>query len=268
MMKAMLGKRVVNTRAVHQAGALNALLEARGAVPLAYPCIRIMPQEDTTALDNGLLDLIAGRYKWLVLTSANTVMVMAERLIALGLSLTGAAFHTAAVGPATAAAAQNYLGVQVLDLPDEYVAESLADHIGLEAGERIFLPESALAKAALAQALTARGARVDTVTAYQTVSGIGGVDLSSLLAHGQIDALTFSSSSAVTYFAERIQNEGGQLASAIMVPAACIGPKTSHTAYEHGFTTILTPSGANTLSGLVTTLEHYFEQVIKSKEHP
>jgi uroporphyrinogen-III synthase len=46
-MSTLVGKRIVNTRAVHQAEALNTLLRARGALPLDYPCIAIVPSQDS-----------------------------------------------------------------------------------------------------------------------------------------------------------------------------------------------------------------------------
>lgn len=125
-MGALSGKGIVNTRAVHQADTLDSLLHAQGAIPLHYPAIAIVPPADTTALDAALFDLAAGRFEWLVLTSVNTVRMLAERLQALGLTLTGKACRAAAVGQATAEAAREQLGLEHLMVPPKYVAESLA----------------------------------------------------------------------------------------------------------------------------------------------
>ena len=48
------GKHVVNTRALHQAAELDALLRERCAEPISYPCIDIRPPEDCAALDAAL----------------------------------------------------------------------------------------------------------------------------------------------------------------------------------------------------------------------
>ncbi len=265
MTGALTGKRIVNTRAVHQAEAFNGLLRVRGAVPLAYPCIAIVPPEDSGSLDATLFDLVAGRYNWLVLTSANTVYAIAQRLSALGLTLVGTAFRTATIGPATAETARQQLGLNMSDLPTEYVAEALASSLPLELGTRVLLPESAIARPTLAGMLAARGAEVTTVTAYQTVCGRGGIDVPQLLAQEQIDALTFTSSSTVTGFLERLSNEGGQLENAVPVCAACIGPKTAMTARKCGFTVLDTPS-EHTLEGLIDALDTYFAQRIRAEE--
>jgi uroporphyrinogen-III synthase len=251
------GKVIVNTRAAHQAESLNALLRAKGALPLDYPCIAITPPEDSAPLDAALLDLASGQFDWLVLTSANTVFSLAHRLQTLQLTLTGSAFRTASVGSVTAETAQAQLGLECFDLPPEYIAESLAEHLPIETGTRVLLPESAIARPTLADKLAARGARVSVVDAYRTVCGQGGVDVPKRLAQGQIDALTFTSSSTVTCFLERLTQEGGRREDALALCAACIGPNTALTARDCGFT-IVTVADTHTLDGLVNALDTHF----------
>lgn len=280
-MTALVGRRIVNTRAVHQADALNTLLRAKGAVPLDYPCIAFVPPEDTAPLDAALVDLISGQFDWLILTSSNTVRAIAEHLrqtyfknqkdtayrvaastknleMASHLAplLSNVSFRTAAVGSATAAAAQE-MGLTIAHLPDDYVAESLAESLPLAPGMRVLLPESAIARPTLANRLIDRGANVTVVTAYQTVCGQGGADIPGFIAQKKIDALTFTSSSTVTCFLERLNHEGGQREQALELAAACIGQKTAATARECGFKTI-TMSDENTLEGLVAALDVQF----------
>ncbi|MBI1279204.1 MAG: uroporphyrinogen-III synthase [Anaerolineaceae bacterium] len=252
------GKRIVNTRAEHQAKALNDLLQLRGAVPEAYPCIEIIPPEDTSQLDKALVNLCEGHYDWLTLTSANTVFALKQRLDSLGLTLAGKSFRTAVIGPATAEAAQQ-LGLNTIDLPAQYDAEALAISLPIEAGTRVLLPESVIARPTLNDQLTTRGAKVTVVTAYQTICGRGGVDVPRLLAQKQIDAMTFTSSSTVTYFLERLQKEGGKLEDALSLCAACIGDQTAQTARDCDFR-VITVASEHTLDGLVNTLDRYFVQ--------
>jgi uroporphyrinogen-III synthase len=259
MTGALTGKQIVNTRAAHQAEALNALLRARGALPLDYPCIAMIPPEDSTRLDTSLVDLATGRFDWLVLTSANTVTAIAQRLGVLGLSLAEIRFRTAAVGPSTAEAAREQLGLEHVDLPTEYIADSLADDLPVEPGSRVLLPESAIARPRLGAQLAARGAEVSVVDAYQTVCGHGGMDVPRLLAQKAIDALTFTSSSTVTCFLERLHKEGGRRQDAFAVSAACIGPETAATARNGGFTVLPVPA-EHSLAGLVQALDSYFVQ--------
>jgi len=251
----LAGKRVVVTRAAHQAAEMSDLLRQAGATPLLYPCLAITPPEDTGTLDTALRTAAAGGYDRLLLTSANTVHVLAERLAALELSLAGLA--AAAVGPKTAQAAEALLGINVTLVADKHVAESLAEDLSPASGERLLLPQSALARPLLAERLRADGALVDVVEAYDTGLGQGGDPVPALLGDGQIDAITFTSSSTVTNFLKRLDQEGGQRDHLALVCLAAIGPVTAATMTEVHLPVDVMPA-EYTLAGLVVALEAYF----------
>lgn len=251
----LAGLRVVNTRAVHQAGELDELLLDLGAYPVPYPCIAIVPPEDASQLDAALDELVAGRFDWLVLTSANTVQAVAARLRERELALPDPLpARVAAVGPATAEQASRLLGTAPAFVPTIHDGASLVREVPIEPGARVFLPGSEIARPEVAEGLRERGADVTSVTAYRTVTGEGGMDVPGLLADRQIDALTFCSPSAVDGFVARFEREGGSLADAMLLPAVCIGPTTLAAAQERGFASA---AGAepHTLEGLVATLE-------------
>lgn len=254
----LAGKRVVNTRARHQAAALDRLLDARGAVSLSYPCIAIEPPEDCTALDTALRGAASGGCDWLILTSANTVLILAHRLETLGLSLQAApGLSVAAIGPTTAALAKTLLGLETRVVPDEYVAEALAEALQLAAGTRVLLPQSAIARLTLADTLAAQGAQVQAIAAYRTVRGSGGVDIPRLAAGREVDAITFTSSSTVSYFLERFNSEGGSMNDLTPICIACIGPQTERTVRDSGLAVSVVPAD-HTLDGLIAGLETYF----------
>ncbi|MBK8033383.1 MAG: uroporphyrinogen-III synthase [Chloroflexi bacterium] len=257
MSDGLKGKRIVNTRALAQAQALDDLLYAHGAIPFSYPCLRIVPPDDLSPLDLALRNLAAGQFDWLVLTSANTVQALRERLDVLGLILAAESWRTAAIGPATAAAAHELLGISGVTVPGEYLTEALADHLPLEPRARVFLPASALAEPTLAGRLTIRGATVCVVEAYQTVCGDGGVDLAESLKQRRIDALTFTSSSAVRCFVQRLNAGGASIESPCELCAARIGPRTAATARAAGFRQVIVPD-EHTLTGLLQALTDYF----------
>jgi uroporphyrinogen-III synthase len=260
------GKYIINTRAVHQAEALNLLLRDKGAIPLNYPCIAIIPPQDQSELDAALADLTVGQFDWLILTSSNTVVSLSQRIEALELNLQNAPFKTAAIGPATAEAAKELVHIPSIDhLPADYVAEALAQSLPILQGTRIFLPESSIARSTLTDILIERGAEVCVVDAYQTVCGHGGVVISEYIAKNQIDAITFTSSSTVICFGERLNKEGIHQESILALCVACIGPKTAATAYQCGFQNVAVAS-ENTLDGLLAALERYFAQPITFRE--
>ncbi|MCA9885043.1 MAG: uroporphyrinogen-III synthase [Anaerolineae bacterium] len=249
------GKTIVNTRAIHQVADFDVLIRERGAIPVSFPCIAIVPPDDTTEWDAAIQQLIAGAFDWLILTSTNTVYSLSQRLKALELSLRGN-FKTAAIGPSTADAARTQLGIEVDLMPDEYIAEALAETLLLQGAQRVFLPESAIARPALKDALVEAGVAVMVVDAYQTACASGGVDLPAMLRRAEIDAITFTSSSTVDCFIERLTTENGSLTLGEVV-IACIGPKTAQTAIAHGLQVVIVPQDY-TLSGLLDAIENYY----------
>ena len=256
------GKRIVVTRAAGQADDLDELLRSRGVEPLPYPCIAIAPPEDTILLDAALHSLASGTFDWLVLTSRNTVAVLVARLADLGLNAQATRpVCVAAVGEVTAAAAERDLGVKVDLMPAEFVAESLvaALRARLHPGDRVLLCQADIARPLLAEELGAAGVQVTAVVAYRTIPGSGGVALPSLLADHHIDAITFTSSSTVRNFLQRLQAEGGSHADLDGVCLACLGPVAAGTARQLGLTVHVAPE-AHTLPALVEALEVYFSR--------
>lgn len=253
----LAGKRVVVTRAPHQAAEMADLLRQAGVLPVLYPCLAIEPPDDPAPLDTALKDAAAGYYDRLVLTSANTVFILAQRLATLELTLRD--LPTAAVGPKTAAVAREQLGVDVQLVAKEHVAEALAQEMSLSPGERLLLPQSAIARPVLAGSLKAAGAQVTVVDAYQTVLGWGGDPVPAMLANEEIAAITFTSSSTVSNFLKRLQREGGDQRHLAGVCLAAVGPVTADTMSRLDLPVDVVPDDY-TLPALVAALEAYFER--------
>jgi uroporphyrinogen-III synthase len=253
-MNGLTGKRVVVTRAEHQAADLARALAGYGATPLLYPCLAILPPEDLVPLDDALRQLAS--FDWLLLTSANAVAMVARRLAALGLTLPGSV-RLGAIGAATARLAHDALGCAAAALPDQYHAAALAAALPDIAGARVLLPLSALADDSLGRALAARGAAVSEVVAYRVGPGTGGVDLPLLLATRQVDAVTLTSGSAVTNVLARLAAEGGEPARLADVVIACIGERTASAGRHWGLRVDVT-AAAHSAAGLCAALDEYF----------
>ena len=228
--RVLAGKRVLVTRAVHQAGKLGEGLRALGAEPVEVPVLEIQPPASFDLLDRALRSLDS--YDWLILTSANTVRSLAGRASALGLR---PAFpenlKVAAVGEATAAAARN-AGFIVSLVPETYVAEALVKSLeGRAAGKSVLLARAEAARDVIPDALRAAGATVDVVDAYRNAMPEAAPRLlREALAKG-IDAATFTSSSSATHLAEAARQSN--IAFPFPgVPAVSIGPITSQTLRE------------------------------------
>jgi uroporphyrinogen III methyltransferase/synthase len=240
----LLGRRVVVTRPRQQAGELAAALEDAGAEVVLFPTIAIVPAPDPIALDRAVA--AAGTYDWIVFTSTNGVRVFFDRLAALGRDvreLAGA--RIAAIGPETAAELERRL-VRPAVVPAEYRAEGLLaalDDAALR-GRRVLLPRARGAREILPDELRARGALVDEVIAYATVPPADAdVDgLRAALTAGEIDAITFTSSSTVRNFAALIGAPAlADLATTARPLVACIGPVTADTAREVGLRVDVVP---------------------------
>jgi len=227
------GRRVLVTRAVHQASKLSDGLRRLGAEAVEVPVLEIRPPADCAPLDHALR--VLNSYDWLILTSSNTVRVLSERAEMLGLRL-GAAdrLRVAAVGDATATAAKK-VGFPVAVVPESYVAECLVERLASETGgKKVLLARAEIARDVIPEALRVAGARVDVVDAYKNVIPETAPErLREALDKG-IDAATFTSSSSVTHLADAARAAGLDFPFA-GVAAISIGPVTSQTLREFGW---------------------------------
>src|SRR5580704_19143449 len=89
--------RLLVGRARHQAGALSGELRKLGATVLEIPFIEIRKPRSFAPLDSALQNL--NKYDWLILTSANGVEAMWERLAKLRLTKSLKHQKIAAIGP-------------------------------------------------------------------------------------------------------------------------------------------------------------------------
>jgi uroporphyrinogen III methyltransferase/synthase len=246
----LYGKRVLVTRSREQASLLAERLAGLGAEPVEFPTIRIVPPEDFGPVDEAIADLAS--YQWVIFTSVNGVKALGARLQALGKDARAlAGVKVAAIGPATAKALAQY-GLVADYVPDKYVAEEVAAGLGQVAGQRILLPRADIAREALAVELGAKGAVVDEVTAYRTVPAEPSDDVRQMLLAGEVDIVTFTSSSTVRNFAALLDGlDPAQVLAQTVV--ACIGPITAQTARELGIRVDVVAE-EYTINGLVEAL--------------
>jgi uroporphyrinogen-III synthase/uroporphyrinogen III methyltransferase/synthase len=166
----LAGRRVLVTRAAHQAGKLSEGLRRLGAEPVEVPVLEIRPPASFDLLDSALRQLDS--YDWLILSSANAVRALAERAAALGVAIVQPLrLKIAAIGDATASAARS-AQLQVAFVPEAYVAESLVKGLlpsirSQTSSQRILLVRAAVARDVIPDALCSAGAVVDVVDAYR-----------------------------------------------------------------------------------------------------
>lgn len=230
----LAGKRILVTRAQHQAGPLSAELAKLGAEAIEIPAIEIVPPASFESLDAALRNL--PHYQWLIVTSVNAVRAIQERSAALKLAPSGFShLKIAAVGRTTAHALEEG-GLRVSITPREYVAESLLDVMAEQTRDAdVLIVRAAIARDVIPEALARRGAQVEVVEAYRTVIPPGSVEqIAELFTGAAPDGATFTSSSTVTNFFQLLHAAGFEQRPEGTL-AVSIGPITSRTLRDHGW---------------------------------
>lgn len=256
----LFGKRVLVTRPEAQASQLGRLLAKCGAVPVEIPAVTIQPALSNVELDQAILDL--KDYHWLIFTSVNGVAAFFQRLDFLHKDARWLShLRIGVIGPATAEALENR-GLRADCVPRKYTSRSLLMQLQKEdiAGRRILLPRADIAGKELSQGLAHLGAEVHEITAYRTVTNARGViQAKNMIMAGEIDVVTFTSSSTVTSLVKALGKKQKVMDKVII---ACIGPVTAATASRAGLRVdIVAPK--HTVTGLVEAMEKYFRKEVK-----
>ncbi len=258
---ALNGLRVLVTRPREQAEELCQKLSAAGASPVAMPLIAIQALLDTRRIDDAINSLEG--YRWLVLASGKGAEVFADRLRAIrpDFAWRRGGPRVAAVGPGTSAALVR-CGIPVDFVPSVHTGAALAEAVAADdpnglVGARLLMPRALEGREEAAQILRRRGAIVDDIPIYRTEPRAPTEMDRSLLAGG-VDAVLFTSGSAVSAWSERAK-EGSRWAEAARdAVVACIGPTTASTARGLGMR-VDVEAATHTAEGLVEALGSYFD---------
>lgn len=243
----LFGRTVLVTRPVHQADALAERLADLGANVLVQPAIEIGPPLDPTALDAAIAHL--GDFHWIAFSSANGVNYFLDRVAQQGRDLRALGdVRLAAIGPATAEALAEH-GLRADVQPEEYRAEALAESLLPAArGQRVLLVRASRGREVLAGTLTAAGAEVTEVVAYESRDvAEAEPDITAALAAGRIDWVTVTSSAIARSLVALF---GKQLSAAKL---AAISPLTAGVLAEAGLPAAAVGSPYTT-DGLVEAL--------------
>jgi len=253
----LLGKRILVTRARHQASSLSQLLAEHGAEPIELPAIDIQPIADSTELDQAISNL--KHYHWIIFTSTNGVAAFWQRLNNQKLdSRALCGLQIGAIGPATAEALEAQ-GVTPDYVPETYTTEGILAGLGHRdiTGQRFLLPRADIADKDLVQGIRKQGAEVHEVAVYRTVlANESIVAVKRMLVSGEIDVITFTSTSTVTNLVAAFKGEPLLINQAKI---ACIGPKTAEAATRAGIKVDILAS-EQTIAGLVGAIEEYFRE--------
>jgi len=240
---ALEGRTVLVTRPAERSVRLVNVLDQRGANVLVAPTIELRPVR-SAALTRALRDLAAGRFAWIVLTSPATVAMLADRMAGPG-EVRG---DVAAVGDGTADAFERWAG-RAPDLrPRTFTVEALARAFPRGSG-RVLCARADIAPDGLEGSLAAKGWIPERVDGYRTTfPGRLPAQARAALAAGEVDAVTFTSTSTVRGFVAAAPEVAGA------PKIVCIGPVTAKAARAAGLR-VHAVADPHTTDGLVNALE-------------
>jgi len=229
----LFGKTALVTRAREQASLLTSELEALGAECIEAPAIKLVPPESYEEIDEAIENI--STYNWVIFTSVNGVEYFFNRLYtkkhdsrALGNA------RIAAIGAQTAGRLKEY-GILADIVPLEFRAEGIVEALSgqITPGMSVLIPRALVARDVLPEKLGEMGAKVTVAPVYRTLTGdTDGSLLAEKLTAGEIDLVTFTSSSTVSNLLDLLGPNGAELVKNAKV--ACIGPITAGTCLEHG----------------------------------
>lgn len=228
-LRRLLGKRIVVTRATAVGGTLSDQLRALGADVLEAP-VTTIEATSPDSIDRAVKELAS--FDWLILTSQTGVRLFWDALHRAGLDARALDHvRVAVIGPVTKAALGER-GIIADITPSRFVAEGLIERLAGDPsirGARILYAAAADSRDVLPKGLRQLGATVEVVTMYRSIPDRAvGDTLTAAIDAGEVDLVTFASTSAVESYVALVGPE-----RASRTRAVTIGPITSAAAHAH-----------------------------------
>ncbi len=202
----LTGKTVLVTRSAGQSSQFTSLLQEQGAEVIEMPALVITPPSSWEALDHAIAHLFD--FDWLFLTSTNGVDYFFERLFSQSKDARSlAGVKIAVVGRKTAASLKEY-GLQPDFIPPDFVADALVEQFPepLEGKKVLFPRVESGGREVLVKELTAKGAKVIEVAAYQSgCPAQMAPDALEALQQQRVNIITFASSKTVKHFSQLLE---------------------------------------------------------------
>jgi uroporphyrinogen-III synthase len=223
-----------------------ATLRGYGAIPIIAPMINFAASDDEADLAKALADLQAGRFDWIVITSATTVDVLNSQQVRIPEST-----KIAAVGETTGAAL-SLAGYHVDYVPaaDNSARGLVKEWPRTDITGRVLIPQSDIAEPTLVSGLTTLGLDVQFVSAYRTVGVPVSPEIAKDVASGKIGAVLVTSGSVARQIAAQL----APLPETTLV--ACIGPRTAYDARAAGLTVDIIAESRSATALVEALVEH------------
>ena len=258
----LFGKRIIITRSRDQARELADELERLGAETIEAPLFRLAPAEDPEAIDRAAASADANQ--WIVFASANSVTKFFSALLSGPRDMRALGnVSICAIGPTTIERLEARgikADVAVPEVRLDVIVESLSAAGSLE-GQRVLIVRPDYLREGLATELARHGATVTDLVAYRTAAAspesAEAQNIYRQLLEGRVDAVTFTSPTAVRRFVDLIGSEqAADLLNTTVV--AALGPVTKEAAEQLGITTSIVAKSF-TVDALVGALVAHFK---------
>ena len=230
------------------------MCQSRGWDVLEFPCIGV--DIVNTELLRQHLAPGPSRYAWLVVTSSNAVDAIEAATANGEFPLP----PLACVGTASALYAEQRLGQKVSFIPSEATGTALAAQLPIASGDRVLLPQSAIANPETLATLLARGLLVDVIPAYTLNVGHGGDTVPDAVTSGMVDAVIVTSPSALDGFLTRMDAAQVPLSTIKQLVFAPIGPTTAKAIAQKCLQSLAIPT-EHSLEGIIDVLACYFDRL-------
>ena len=257
----LFGKRIIITRSRDQARELADELERLGAETIEAPLFRLAPAEDPEAIDRAAASADANQ--WIVFASANSVTKFFSALVSGPRDMRALGnVSICAIGPTTIERLEARgikADVSVPEVRLDVIVDALSSAGSLD-GQRVLIVRPDYLREGLATELARHGATVTDLVAYRTAAAspesAEAQDIYRQLLEGRVDAVTFTSPTAVRRFADLI---GGEQAADLLntTVVAALGPVTKEAAEQLGITTSIVAKSF-TVDALVGALVAHF----------
>jgi uroporphyrinogen III methyltransferase / synthase len=251
----LLGRRVLVTRPRHQAAPLVERLERLGAVPVLLPVVEVRDPADWSRVDAALNEVRAGRFDWLVFTSANGVQAFFRRLRQRGWDMRSVgSIQIAAIGSATALALREFQLEPDLvpgeGMNSEKLAEELMERVR---GRRVLLAQADRGRELLHERLAAV-ATVEQVAVYFQADAVDRASPAfEQLRRGEIDIITLTSPNIARAFLKACDEVILKRLQRGEISVVTNSARSSAVLHERGLP-VAKESGEPTIDGLVAAL--------------
>ncbi len=258
----LFGKTILITRDAEGNRAMAEQINELGGQAICLDTIAVRDLTDTPEAKAIVARL--DQFDWVIFTSGHGIVFTADLLRKQSRDLR--AFGSAKIACIGAETARrlNDFGLRADFVPSEFVSDALADDLARFTNlknKKILLLRSAIAPDDLPERLRTHGAFVEQVSVYtvQTAGPQTSADqeLINAIQKGQIEWITFTSSSTVQSFFERIP---GDIILRSHTKIASIGPVTSRRLREKGME-IAVEAQPHTTEGLIEAIVNYADPI-------